>query len=186
MDRALLDKAIKVLKIQDVFIGSHAVRVAEDFQPGNIAIATSSIFNWGALTGTVQEVADASSDKLIARLWRVDFQTRTRLLPTPPEGEVTQDNIPDDSKLIADLSARFVLIYVLDKDAEIDEKALTEFATHNVSYHAWPYWREWLQSTCARAGLPHIPLAMHMLKSARPDRNAAKMPESVDSQAGTD
>jgi hypothetical protein len=167
MDRKLLDEAIRVLHIQEVYIGSHQVQIAESFEPGNVPNPTSSIFTWGAASAAIQEVTDASSGKFVVKLWRVNFQTRTRLLPTPTDGELTLDNIPDE-KLIADLVARFVLIYVIDKDAEIDEKALTEFATHNVSYHAWPYWREWLQSTCARAGLPHISLAMHVLQSARP------------------
>jgi hypothetical protein len=44
---------------------------------------------------------------------------------------------------------------------ELDQEHIDEFSAENVGFHVWPYWREYVQSTCSRLGAPNafeIPL----------------------------
>lgn len=65
----------------------------------------------------------------------------------------------DDSSKLMNLSASFRLIYLLvdlDSDSSLDEvteRALHYFSNLNGPYNAWPYWREFVQSVAARAGV---------------------------------
>lgn len=56
------------------------------------------------------------------------------------------------------LLATFELVYWSDE--ELPEEGLQEFANRNTVFHAWPYWREFVQSTCQRIGMANpIPVA---------------------------
>lgn len=52
------------------------------------------------------------------------------------------------------LSAVFEVGYVIAPDAEADRSGLEAFARVNGLFHAWPYWREYVQNTMPRFGLP--------------------------------
>ena len=62
----------------------------------------------------------------------------------------------DDSELEPQLaiSAKFVLVYSIKSFEGIDEENIRAFAAINGVFNAWPYWREFVQSTTARMGLP--------------------------------
>ncbi len=44
------------------------------------------------------------------------------------------------------------------KASEFREDAVAEFQKKHPLFHAWPYWREFVQSTCGRLGIPPIPV----------------------------
>jgi hypothetical protein len=54
------------------------------------------------------------------------------------------------------VEAVFALIYAIDTFDNIDEQNIRAFASTSGLFHAWPYWREFLQSTLTRMGLPGI------------------------------
>lgn len=47
--------------------------------------------------------------------------------------------------------------------AKFENEELEAFSRINGIYHAWPYWREFVQSATARAGLP--PLTLHPIQA---------------------
>ena len=59
-----------------------------------------------------------------------------------------------------ELRAVFSLHYGLAKEGEevpVDEEDLRHFCVFNAPFNAWPYWREYVQSTTARMGVrPYI------------------------------
>lgn len=59
-----------------------------------------------------------------------------------------------------DIRAVFSLHYGLAKDDEespVDEEDLRHFCVFNAPFNAWPYWREYVQSTTSRMGIrPYI------------------------------
>ena len=61
-------------------------------------------------------------------------------------------------KRVAEVSATFALRYQLDTDRlqSLGPEDVQAFAETNGVYNAWPYWREVLQSTAARVGLPGV------------------------------
>lgn len=72
--------------------------------------------------------------------------------------------------LQAEILATFASEYRLASPDDFNEDAMTEFLNCNVRFHVWPFWREFLQSTCTRMGLPVIPLTHHF--HTNPDKKA--------------
>jgi hypothetical protein len=56
------------------------------------------------------------------------------------------------------VEASFRLYYLLKSLDDITHKDLMGFARVNGPYHAWPYWREFLQNMTMRMGLPPVVL----------------------------
>lgn len=54
------------------------------------------------------------------------------------------------------LKAGFLLRYHLPAKHDLSPEHLEAFAQVNGAYNAWPYWRELVQSTFARMGLPPV------------------------------
>lgn len=68
---------------------------------------------------------------------------------------------PDD--FVVRINARFSLTYSLPSDTKVTEEQLTAFGETNGVYNVWPYWREFVQSTSIRMGLPALTLAVFRL-----------------------
>ena len=58
------------------------------------------------------------------------------------------------------IETSFELQYRLPEGFRVDPDTLTTFAETNGIYNAWPYWREFVQSTFARMGLPPVVLPL--------------------------
>jgi preprotein translocase subunit SecB len=55
---------------------------------------------------------------------------------------------------LLNIEANFRLKYELKNKKAFSKKDLDEFAAVNGVYNVWPYWREFVQNTVARMGLP--------------------------------
>jgi len=80
---------------------------------------------------------------------RVSFTLHVQQAGTPPLHSVS---VTGTIELFYKMASTF-------SDEEIDS-----FAKINGIYHAWPYWREFVQSSTARAGLPG--LTLHPIQAA--------------------
>ena len=58
------------------------------------------------------------------------------------------------------IDADFVLDYSIDKSITITDEVATAFGRINGIHNVWPYWREYVQSTSMRVGLPPITLPL--------------------------
>jgi len=61
------------------------------------------------------------------------------------------------------IEAEFLLIYELDNCEDIKQDSIEAFGRVNGIYNAWPYWREFVQSTIARMGLPNLTIPVFRL-----------------------
>ena len=75
----------------------------------------------------------------------------------------------------------YELIYAVPSGIEADQRTLTAFAAVNAVFHAWPYWREFVQSSLQRMSMPPIVLPVFRLanlQAAGPGQRAiGKTPE---------
>ncbi len=62
----------------------------------------------------------------------------------------------EDGHVKMEISAVFEAEYQLINPDDFNEDGMSEFLNTNVHHHVWPYWREYVQSTCARVGIPEI------------------------------
>jgi preprotein translocase subunit SecB len=64
------------------------------------------------------------------------------------------------------VKATFELCYRLPSDFAPEEADLSSFAEMNGVYNAWPYWREYIQSTISRMNLPPVVLPLFRIGKA--------------------
>jgi len=94
-----------------------------------------------------------------AREYRFDHALGVRFLRSEEEAE-SEDPLVD-----LEITAVFQARYACAQ--KLDEEALRAFAKDNVGFQVWPYWREFVQSTCNRLGMsPPIDIPMYRIKKA--------------------
>ncbi|MCO4320997.1 hypothetical protein [Aliidiomarina quisquiliarum] len=73
----------------------------------------------------------------------------------------------ENEKVLAHIECLLVGRYLMNK--EQDENTLREFAVKNCGIHIWPYWREFLTSSCERLRLPKVMLPMTQFQINLPE-----------------
>lgn len=92
--------------------------------------------------------------------------------------EVDEKDTSDDEKdVIVRVSVQFVSLYEW-RGAAVDEQAIAAFVERNSGSHVWPYWRELLQNTLVRLGLPAHTLNMARIRKTDPNQPAKFDPDS--------
>lgn len=90
-----------------------------------------------------------------------------------------------EEKTAVSVQATFELAYLLPADMQASEEELNDFARINAIFNAWPYWREFIQSTVTRMNLPPVVLPLFRLQdaikqvAATPQKQALPAPEAV-------
>lgn len=149
MNKELLKQAAEVLTPIGVYLRSSKVYVHPDFHPQH---------NNGELQ--VQYKAKHLSEYKLLRadenqgFMAFEYEAGVRLV------DETVDE-KDSTYIQAEILAIFTSEYQLKDADSFNEEAMAEFLNCNVRFHVWPFWREYLQSTCTRMGLPVIPLPHH-------------------------
>jgi hypothetical protein len=59
--------------------------------------------------------------------------------------------------------ATFLLNYKIDSFEGLDKECIQAFGYANGLYNAWPYWREYIQNTAVRMGLPNMTIPVFRL-----------------------
>ncbi len=67
------------------------------------------------------------------------------------------------------IAVGYHLIYEMPPTSAPPVEALEAFARVNGSFHAWPYWREFIASTLTRMGLPGFLLPVYRLNVGNPE-----------------
>ena len=85
----------------------------------------------------------------------IDYEVgKLRVLPSFVLNVASEAGSEDTSHLL--IAASFALDYLIEPAAEFPDDSLQAFAATNGVFNAWPYWREYVQNTCVRMGLPAI------------------------------
>jgi hypothetical protein len=91
-------------------------------------------------------------------------------------------NAPDVAPVIS-VAAEFQLTYSVTDLTGLTETQFRRFGELNGIYNAWPYWREFLQSTTSRMGLAPFTLPVFRVPRSAPKTAAAgtrlQAPESI-------
>lgn len=86
--------------------------------------------------------------------------------------------------VVANLSATFHLLYSLPVDFDAERSCFEQFATVNGVYNAWPYWRELVQTSAGRIGLPGVTLPVFRPVSKELDPSDDVMKNQSSSEKG--
>ncbi|HBL6925836.1 TPA: hypothetical protein LSH87_003745 [Citrobacter koseri] len=148
--KELLKAAIENLAILSVNLRDARVSMSEGFNSLNINAApkkNQSFRNVVKIEFIEMIREDDANDKKQFYSFRYDVGARL-ISPEAP------DESSDEDESILTIEACFEAIYIAKK--ELSEEELEAFGTNNVGYNVWPYWREYLQSTCTRLGVNPI------------------------------
>lgn len=149
----LIKDAAKKLNIQHVYLSSSNFAFHNNFDPllpnqlltGQYTIGTVAI----ELTTVTDTEAKSTQDFL-----RCYVQAAMRyLLGEPTEDELKNEELIK-SKVASEISATYCILYAINPEVKLSEDEKAEFGKSNAPYHAWTYWREYVQNTCNRMNLP--------------------------------
>lgn len=162
MNRELIDSAARALTIEAVYLRDSRVRCRNGFLPQFIEEELSLVPQYkSGPTGTLIGVQanDASTDDA-HRFILLAFSTAVRLVDGEALTAVQAGGDLVEEAQFLEIEADFCAQYRLKQSADVEElrPAIEEFGRYNLGYHVWPYWREFVQSTCARMGIPPIPV----------------------------
>ncbi len=157
MSAELIQQAAKCLQVRGVFLRECSLEQKSDFDPRLFQGELSVQFRVGAEESQVVEMTDEIS-KEKSKVFKVIIGTGLRLIDS---SNVTEDNV--ETGIVATLSAKFSAEYLVRDGSVIPLEAQEEFAKINAVYHVWPYYREFVQSTLARSGIPLVEVPMFMI-----------------------
>ncbi len=118
----------------------------------NVATKVRSPSDTGAVDLLVNRTAEISEHQEENGTFFVVATMRAQLVPEEAKGEP-----------LVSIETSFELQYRLPEGFHVDPQTLTTFAETNGLYNVWPYWREFVQSTFVRMGLP--PLVLPLLRA---------------------
>lgn len=170
MDRTLIDHAAKCLEPEGVYLWTTDVRRREGFTPPFIDNQLSLIpqYRGGPKDFSQRFTAtdeDSGENQAFVHFY---FTAGVRLVDGSALKAAEADDLLSEDAVYVEIESEFCARYCIGDTDEQDaiEQALQEFARYNVGYHVWPYWREYVQSTCGRLGIPPIPIPMYRIPSA--------------------
>jgi hypothetical protein len=173
MEKELLQQAQKALAIQDVYFERATAEILGDFDPAAEDQPLSVQFRSRVIDTRRIELDSAEGhDHLV----RIVADCAMRLI-APPADEPDQG--ADEKALVtARLVAEYLVVDVLS------DAALREFAEHNGTFHAWPFWREYVHTACARLRIPVVPVPMYTLprrpRPSAPKTSGSAQPPNAD------
>ena len=163
MNNDLLKQAANCLAIQDVYMQSTDVKLADDFNP---KYPNSETLDWqqrqGALDWKVSELKVKSKEKEVVNLLLARFQCALRFLPPNLSEEIKNDPEKSHAATLAEVKAVYIAEYRITCD-KLSDEAISVFTGINVGYHVWPYWREYMHSVSDRIRTPRIILPLYMI-----------------------
>jgi hypothetical protein len=157
MSLSPLDQAKQTLSIRDVILRGTKVEIGKGIITEELEPSESNHLESyrGVQNFEVGEVVLNDDDMW---LYRFNYSIGIRLIDGP-EDEVTEV----DSNVLVTILAEFDVCYYANK--EMSDEECSAFSENNVGYHAWPYWREYVQSTCQRIGMvPSFPVPVYILE----------------------
>ena len=72
------------------------------------------------------------------------------------------------------INASFLLAYKIENFEGLTQKGFEQFANLNGIYNAWPYWREFVQNTVTRMGLPSLSIPVFRIVQSTTKKSIGK------------
>lgn len=150
MSQAILKEAQSKLALTNIYLKNSIIDVHEDIHPNTKGIGDVHVLKKMFVEGC--EGYESSDDiNSSIYLFKVSF------------GFIysKNKNIESEDDILTKIEATYIAQYI-SEETLLEDELINTFGKHNVPYHVWPYWREYLQSTLQRMELPTHTLPMLM------------------------
>ena len=141
----ILNKTAAVLKPIGVFLVGSKIYLNPGVAVGDTIGGVRQVVR--NLTQIVLDTGEYPDDDVVKFRYRVRYELGTRNI----QPELSED---DDNYVLLEIKAAFESHYFSCEEFSEDE--INVFSELNVLYHVWPYWREYVQGSCARMGIDPI------------------------------
>jgi hypothetical protein len=159
-----LKSAQRALSIEDVYVREATAATRPDFDPLAAVVAPPAALSVQLRVGPQTDIQLLEHVAPNGTQRRVQYIVDTGLrLLKPGIDPAKQDPSPDE--ILGEITAKFVVRYLITTDDNPTQEMLQAFAD-NAVHHMWPYWREFLQATSTRLRLPSIVLPMRSVQTA--------------------
>lgn len=149
---SLLQQGIECLQIRDVLMHDWEAFIAETFDPKYGTGVDGLLVQLKHIVSRYSQVLEVEDGERTQQLFRVFIQLGARWIEGVPGEQGDGEGTVAEEQVKAQIEATLIAEYALTDHP--GKEALDAFALKNVSYHVWPYWREYLSSQCQRMGLP--------------------------------
>lgn len=146
MSQELLNKASQKLTLGAVFLKQSEVLIADNFT-GQDNLEQQSFK--GVQACRIDTIEQNDNELYV---YKFVYSVGVRLVDKSIDD--TEDGF-QKALIEADFEAHYI------SENELEEDCLQAFGEFNVGYHVWPYWREYVQSTCMRAGITLISIPLY-------------------------
>ncbi|MHA7685894.1 hypothetical protein [Cupriavidus sp. PET2-C1] len=158
MNQETLEKVLPNLHIQAAYPTKVEAKVAPWFDRRQVFGSFTRI-NWTTGDISVAEIAypgEGDEDARAASFMKFLVCTRTRIVRIGEEGVPDDSEELNDEDVVLDLQAEFAVEYAVAnvKPDDLPQDGVEEFASHNMPYHLWPYYRQFAQDLAMRFQVP--------------------------------
>ncbi|MCG8056934.1 MAG: hypothetical protein JAY94_14735 [Candidatus Thiodiazotropha endolucinida] len=150
MDKTLIDEATRCLRVLDVYQRDAVVNLSDDYDPVSESQDVAIQYRIRPIDCEILTISDNNNPESKSEIGRFKTVCGVRLVNSDQE---------DDPEVLCEITTNFISDYaVVEKISDIS--VLKEFGLYNAPYHIWPYFREFIHSTCSRSRLPLVTIPM--------------------------
>jgi hypothetical protein len=144
-----LEEAKKSLTIKTVTLKNAQIDLSDDTQSSDLLDASISVQTFNG----VPKVNEKSLEEGKETSWNYSFFYNAGI-------RLVDDDEAEDPNVLAEIQATFIASY--SSKEKISKEAIEKFSEDNVGYHVWPYWREFVQSSCLRLNIKPLEIPLYI------------------------
>lgn len=163
---ATVKDTAKKLDIRHIYISKSGSALLNDFDPMKPNQLLSGLFKIDTIGADVKTAID-NETKIEHRILRFFVQAEMIYILGETSEEEMKDNELNKTKQVSEVGATYCVEYAIKSEIELTPDEIKEFGKVNVPYHVWPFWREYVQSTCNRMNLPVTTLPMLIVETVK-------------------
>lgn len=154
----VLKKAQELLHISEVHTREAALKISADENFMSISKIKKSKQSYSSMI-KIEELAISNEDGSGKRYHYIfTYAVGVRLVKE-------EEKDAEDASSLVIIEAEFDVCYLSNE--EVTKEQLNAFSQNNVGYNVWPYWREFVQSSCCRAGLSPIRIPFYKFNNEK-------------------
>ena len=162
------ERAKNMLQITSVVLRKFQAFIDDGIEPSHIEALKTQPQSFRAVD-KVREISTIVDD---STLWEYNFfySVGARLVKET-EGDSDGGSEDDSEHVLLEISATFNAVY--SSKEKLDRELLEAFSEENVGYHVWPYWREFVQSSCYKLDVPPLQTPLYFCGPNETDKSDA-------------
>ena len=147
---SLLQEAQKLLKIKTVFLQNSLIELNDDIDMSELVDTSIAVQSFKGVP-KVREMGFEDDER---SWWEYSFYFSAGIRLVDEELEQSEDITP-----LVEIKGTFCAKY--ESQEKLSKDHIDAFSEKNVGFNVWPYWREYVQSSCMRLNIEPIEVPLY-------------------------